>query len=229
MNPRNCLVLTLLLAMVAFAPRSLAQLSTGNSAGGVPNPTAKAANTPEQQRFFADLATAPQKQGEFAGKSVGQEFSETAPGGGVLVGLELWSGHHFQQEVICGVRGIYQTADGRVRGESHGACKDAPSKTFEAPEGSAIACVEAMDDGAQLIRVRLEYRPIHYSNATLDGTISARSDWFGDEGKDGKKKKVSPVPHRLDSHGRPALGIFGTAESGFHGLYRFGLISFDKK
>ncbi len=175
--------------------------------------------TPEQ-RFYAAIAAMPHVQTGAAGAMGGKDFSLIQPEGGVLVGFDLWQGMYYRELVVGGIRPIFQTGKGRVRGPTFGKGDGNPDKTLEANEGFAVAAVEAVDDKRQVTGLLLQYKRIHYTGFDLEGNGAYKSEWFGQEV--GKKVK----PKRLDTNGKPALGIFGAADTL---LYRVGLIYLDRK
>src|SRR4051794_13352466 len=77
-----------------------------------------------EQRFFEMLARAAAdenlKNTKKSGGGGGGAFMEIRPEGGYLVGLEVWEGDWAGHQIIRGIRGIFQTPSGRVRGANHG-------------------------------------------------------------------------------------------------------------
>lgn len=174
------------------------------------------------QRFYASLKEAASRTDlELTKKSGGHgggAFAEVRPEGGILVGLELWQGDYFGHLVIRGVRAIYQTATGRVRGAGHGNIHGEPAARIEAKDGYAIAAIEPRG-GDRLDGLQALIWKIHPTTSRLDAEGAYKSDWVGGHG--GGKKR-----HPLSSDGRPVLGI--TVASGDQ-VDRLGLIYVEPK
>ncbi|HEY3901468.1 MAG TPA: hypothetical protein VGM54_22855 [Chthoniobacter sp.] len=145
------------------------------------------------------------------GGQSGKSFSETQPEGGILIGLDVWKGTYYRSLIIGGIRGIYETNKGRVRGQIFGQGSGDPDLTMMARDGSGIIRVEAMDDKQQVVAFR-----VGFANGEF-------SQWIGRDID--KNVPLNRLPRgieskHLDTH-KPAIGIFGGADGT---LYHFGLI-----
>jgi hypothetical protein len=148
------------------------------------------------------------------GGQSGKDFAETQPEGGVLVGLEVWKGEYFRALVIAGIRGIYRTDKGRVRGQIFGRGNGDPDATLVANNGdSPIIRVDLVDDREQVIAMR-----VAFSN-------NQESPWIGrDVPKNLPANKMPKNLRTFHLNGpswKGALGIYGGADGV---LFRFGLI-----
>jgi hypothetical protein len=170
------------------------------------------------QQFYATLAAGARQSGNFektdnVGAATGGAFSETYPDGGILVGFDVWTGDYGPNLVIRGIRPVFQTARGRVRGKGHGNTRGQPDAVIEAKEGYAVAALEAR--GAdRLDGFKVLFWKILPFDVSLDADGSYQSDWVG--GLGGAKGR-----HQLSSDGHPVIGISGGAEDQ---ITRLGLI-----
>ena len=174
------------------------------------------------QRFYAALAEAAVRAGlettKKSGGGGGGAFAEVRSEGGILVGFDVWQGNWAGHRIIRGIRPIFQTAIGRVRGKSHGYAPGKPATTVEAKEGYAVAALHARG-GQRLDGFQVLFWKVRTSTARLDADGAYKSDWIGGQG--GGKTK-----HPLSSDGRPVLGIFGASGAD---VDRMGLIYADPK
>jgi len=160
-----------------------------------------------EKRFYAALAEAAarsdREETKKSGGHGGGEFTEVRPEGGLLVGFEVWRGNYAGHLVIRGIRPIFQTAAGRLKGKGHGNVKGEPGVTVEAKEGYAVAAIEARG-GDRLDGFEVLFWKIPPSMWRLNAEGSYKSEWIG--GKGGGKSR-----HPLGSNGQPVLGIFGAS------------------
>jgi hypothetical protein len=168
-------------------------------------------------RFFSQLKEAAARtdleKTKKSGGGGGGSFAEVLPDGGIVVGFDVWQGSWAGHRIIRGVRPIFQTAIGRVRGKSHGNTPGKPSVTVEANEGYAVAALEAKG-GERLDGFQVLFWKIRPTMMRLDADGAYKSEWIGGEG--GGKAK-----HPLSSDGRPVLGISGASGAD---IDRLGLI-----
>jgi hypothetical protein len=173
-----------------------------------------------QQRYYAALAEGVKgpnlHKTEQVGTVTGHDFTEVNPEGGFVVGFDFWKANHKKTTVVNGVRPIFQTALGRVRGNSYGHSEGDPI-TLEAKEGFAVAGLETRA-GERMDQVRVIF--MRY-NVTLNGFNNAdsyTSQWIGGPGH--------PKEHRLIPDQKMIVGIYGG--SGL-GLDHFGLLYLDHR
>jgi hypothetical protein len=124
---------------------------------------------------------------------------------------------HSASSLIRGLRPIFQTANGRIRGSSHGYTPDQPGKIVEAKEGYAVAALE-IRGGERLDGFQLLFWKIRPSMGRLDAEGAYKSDWVGGHGG-GKARNA------LSSDGRAVLGIYGASGAD---MDRLGLIYLPK-
>ena len=161
------------------------------------------------------------KAGAENAKKVGGEggynFFEVRPEGAVLVGFEVWVGDYTDHVIIRGLRGIFQTAHGRVTGTLHGK-KTGPSTTVEAKDGYAVAAIEARG-GDRLDGMQVLFWRIRGVDVSLEAEGSYESRWIGGAGRQAKS------PHPLTSNGNPVIGIAGASGDG---VDRVGLVYYGR-
>ena len=159
------------------------------------------------KRFYETLArgaaSTDLEKTKKSGGSGGGTFAEVCPQGGLLVGFEVWEGDWAGHRIIRGLRPIFQTASGRVRGSSHGDTPGQPHKTAEAKDGYAVAALE-IRGGDRLDGFQLLFWKIRPAMGRLDAEATYKSDWIGGEGG-GKARNA------LSSDGRAILGIYGAS------------------
>jgi hypothetical protein len=192
---------------VAVAPGS-----TASPVAGVGSAAGEATTIPGASGIA--MPAAPEKtmgKTAISGGQSGKDFAEAQPEGGVLVGLDLWKGEYYRQLVIGGVRAIYKTNKGLVKGKIYGRGEGNPDLSVESKPGVTIKAIEAIDDKQQMIALRAVFS---------NGEMSA---WLGRELANGYSQ--SRIPKNLEfkrlDPGKPVLGIFGGADGT---LYRFGLL-----
>lgn len=169
-----------------------------------------------EQRFYDILARAAAgdlEKTKKSGGSGGGKFRELRPEGGLLVGFETWHGDWNGHRIIRGIRPIFQTAAGRIRGAGHGNTPGDPHATVEAKEGYAVAAIKT-HGGDRLDGFQVLFWKIRPSMARLDAEGAYKSEWVG--GKGGGKSR-----HPLSSDGRPVIGIAGASGAD---IDRLGLI-----
>jgi hypothetical protein len=203
MNPK--------LLLTAFVAASLATAALAQE----PAPA-----NPINQRFYATLATAaksavPNKTRRVGGGG-GGKFIDVLEDGALLVGFDLWKGDYAGNEIIRGIRPIYQTAEGRFPGGLHGE-KTGPVIKVEAKDGYAVAALEARS-GDQVDGIRVLFWKIRFADVHLEADGAYDSDWIG--GRGGHKAR-----HPLSSNGNPVIGILGASGTG---LDRLGLIYYER-
>jgi hypothetical protein len=188
----------------------------------VQQPPAQPPSSPTiDERFYTALArgaaSTDLEKTKKSGGSGGGAFAEVRPEGAYLVGFDVWEGDWSGHRIIRGMRAIFQTATGRIRGSGHGHTSGHPSKVVEANEGYAVAAMEVRG-GDRLDGFQLLFWKIRPAMWRLDADASYRSDWIGGSGG-GKARNA------LSSDGRPVLGIFGASGSD---MDRLGLIYLPK-
>lgn len=202
--PSITLVLTLLLTLFAHAQQ------TGTAA----SPATPAA------RFYAKMAEATQgpdvRRTATVGAPTGVEYAELPPAGGVLVGFDLWKGNFRRFLVVSGIRPIFQTATGRVRGKTYGS-EGGNLTTVEAKDGFAVAGIE-VKGGERVDQLRVAFMKINYTGFNLDSVGAYKTEWIGGSGG-GREQRLIP-------NQKPVVGIFGGSG---RDLDRLGLIYLDLK
>src|SRR5258708_25264286 len=102
-----------------FALVTLTFLGLYTSSAQQPNTAVSAT----QQRYYAALAEgvkgASLRKTETVGLPTGTDFSDFRPEGGFLTGFDLWKSNYKKTVVINGIRPIYQTPAGKIRGNSY--------------------------------------------------------------------------------------------------------------
>lgn len=181
-----------------------------------PNPAAIAA----QGRYYAALADGIKgsnlRKTESVGTPTGHDFTDTRPEGGFIIGFDFWKANYKKTTVVNGVRPIYLTQTGKVRGNAYGHSEGDPI-TIEARDGFAVAGLETKA-AERMDQVRVIF--MRY-NVALDGFNSAdsyKSDWIGGPSQ--------PKEHRLIPDQKMIVGIYGS--SGL-GLDHFGLLYLDHR
>jgi len=181
------------------------------------------AQQPTLQRFFAKLATDPKGSGlgktATVGSPTGYEYRDWRKEGGLLVGFDLWKGN-FQDHmlVVCGVRPIYMTAKGKVRGKLYGSGSGTSTPiTIEGRDGFAVAGIE-VKGGDRMDQLRVVFMKYSYTEFNLLADGMYKSEWFG--GKGGRKER------RFIPGQKPVVGIFGGSGSE---LDRLGLLYMESK
>ena len=121
-----------------------------------------------------------------------------------MVGLEAWEGDWAGHRIIRGLRPVFQTAAGRVRGQMQGTATG-QAKVAEAREGYAVPALEVRG-GDRLDGFQILFWKIRPSMGRLDAEGTYKSEWIGGGG--GGKAR-----HALGSDGRLVLGIYGASGS----------------
>ena len=181
-------------------------------------PTSPAPLSKEDQHFYSTLAADARdavsvQTTRNVGAMGGDAFDEVRPEGGILVGFDVWLADYGFNRVIGGLRAIFETANGRIRGDSHGTTLGKPNFVIEAKPGYAVVALEARG-GDRLDGFKALFWKIHEFDVSMDAEGSYQSDWVGGQG--GGKAR-----HPLSSNGSPVLGISG--RSGTQ-IDRLGLI-----
>lgn len=165
------------------------------------------------QRFFSTLAAGAPPADQpvktpTVGTPGGAPFTETAPGGGLLVGFDVWTGFWGLKRwfVIAGVRPIYLTANGVVRGEGHGLTKGDPAATLLARAGYAVAGLESRH-GGRFDGLRLVYWGIMPAQMRLDENDTYQSEWIGVPAENHPMEQLSPP-----NHGQIVIGLTGECQ-----------------
>ena len=171
-------------------------------------------------RFYTTLADAAKSAVPHKTKRVGGggggKFIDLLEDGAILVGFDVWKGDYAGNEIIRGIRPIFQTATGRFPGGLHGE-KVGHAITVEAKDGYALAAIDARA-GDQLDSIRVLFWKIDFADVRLEAEGSYRSDWIG--GRGGHKSL-----HPLTSNGNPVIGILGASGTG---VDRMGLIYYER-
>ena len=132
------------------------------------------------------------------------EFADSAPAGGVLVGLEVGVGRWFNNPVIKSARPVFRTGGGDSLGAWHG--PTGPDIVKEvvravARPGYAVAAVTVKNgsgtDGLSLTFMRVA------ADGRLDALDAYESEWLGGRGGGG--------PVRVGGDGTPVVGLIGKA------------------
>lgn len=165
-------------------------------------PAAASSNTPEA-RFFTALAAAAQDAVSPVGGQGGTAFKEVFPEGGILVGFDVWQGPYGDaKSVIKAICPIYQTVNGRHRGQVQGE-KEGSLTTVEAKPGDAVVAL-SVRTGVVVDGLRVQFQKIDYFGFKLTASSSYKSEAIGGEGG---SKQVFPIT----SNGKPIVGIQGGA------------------
>jgi S1-C subfamily serine protease len=137
-------------------------------------------------------------------------FTETAPDGGMLVGLEIGLAPAFGRTMTRAIRAIYRVGDKEVFGEQRG-IRPKSVVVFKAEEGYAVGAVSVMHglgfDGISVTFMKVV-------NGKLDPKDSYESDYVGSD----EKKPLT----KLGGDGSPILGIVGKTNA--TELTGFGLL-----
>lgn len=138
-------------------------------------------------------------------------FSDPAPAGGVLIGLELGLGKFGPDDVIQAGRPIYRVAGKEQFGTQRGT-NLARVVTLKARDGyavGALTCKSGLNfDGCSLTFMKVR------ADGTLDPKDSYESEWAGYSG--------NKFPIKLGGDGTPAAGVVGRATD--KQLHGFGLL-----
>lgn len=135
---------------------------------------------------------------EILGMAPGSVFSDQAPDGGLLIGLEVGTTPGFGSQIVQTVRPIFRTTGGKeLLGDQHGS-EPKMLVTAKAKEGYAVGGIIVKAglyiDGLSVVFMRV-------NDGKLDESDSYESEWFGGSGGGAKKK--------LGFGGTPVIGIIG--------------------
>jgi len=131
-----------------------------------------------------------------AGNAFGNEFTDAAPEGGLLVGFRVFQGQNWGG-AIRGIQPIYQVGDRYQLGKAHGQ----PGGTiFQllAPPGYGVGKIEA-DTGLVFDGLQIRWHLVK-DDGTLDPTNEKSSKYVGVRGG-----QIT----LLDTRGRPIRAVFG--------------------
>ncbi len=135
-----------------------------------------------------------------------QEIKETAPPGGILVGLKVSRGKFINNDIVQSVQAIYQVEDEFVLGKLYGPPNIGPQETLMARPGYAVGGIIVraglIIDGVELVFMRIR-------GNRLDANDSYKSAFVGGNGG-GETKLVGA--------GQLVVGIFGGYEQNVNGL-----------
>ena len=138
-------------------------------------------------------------------------FKDMAPGGGVLVGLELALGQFFGKDVIKAVRPIYRVGEAERPGVFRGTSRQRLT-VIKAKPGYAVGGL-ACKSGANFDGMALTFMRIK-ADGTLDPADAYESEWVGWVGD-------KPL-QKVGGDGTPAVGVVGRASAAE--LNGFGLL-----
>lgn len=135
---------------------------------------------------------------EILGLAPGSVFSDQAPDGGLLIGLEVGTTPGFGSQIVQTVRPIFRASDGKeLLGDQHGS-EPKLLVTAKAKEdyavGGIIVKAGLYVDGLSVVFMRVK-------DGKLDEGDTYESEWFGGTGGGAKKK--------LGFGGTPVIGIIG--------------------
>src|ERR1043166_2287893 len=117
------------------------------------------------------------KKSNQAGNIFGdQNFTETPPDGGVLIGFFAAED---DGQLVCFVQPIFLTAKGEKVGNAYGAVQNRPMKCLKAKPGYAVGGVH-LRTGATLDQIQVQFSKV--TGERLDGTDFYRSEKVGGEG-----------------------------------------------
>lgn len=162
--------------------------------------SAAAGPSSKDDRLGAAIAEAPKAKTEAAGGTGGTPFEQIAPDNGLLVGFDVWEGDYGCKLVIVGLRPIFQTPEGRIRGQLQGE-ENGRVKTLEAREGYAVTGMD-IRSGDRVDGFRLLYARVNTFSGRIEATGGSRSNYVGGQG--GSKRKQP-----LSSGGKPVIGCHG--------------------
>ncbi len=128
-------------------------------------------------------------------------FTDEAPDGGILVGLDICLGTFATKEAITGIRPIYRTKNGDVPGKHHGAISQHPV-TVKAKDGYAVSTVFVQ---ASLPIFGMSVQFMRVKGGALDPDDSYLSKWVGGKTTAGQKT--------LGGDGVTVVGIVGKLNS----------------
>lgn len=191
---------------VVYQVKAVIDTSLTRSSDVAPNPpsTTPPTTTPTNPTR-PDPVIAQQKNGEtqIMGLSANPQFKETAPDGGVLVGLEIGLDKFGPNDCIRAFRGIYlNDKKEEVKGKQYGT-NLTRVVTVKAKPGYAVAGIVAKAgltmDGMLVIFMRVGL------DGKLDPSDSYRSEWVGGKG--------GGAETQLGGDGTPVIGLIGKANA----------------
>ena len=184
-----------------FALLQASQLTVRELGGsGIPQPLL--ASAPLREADPQTVAVSSDGETPIFGGGGAPAFQDQAPGGGLLIGLEVGTEPGFGNEIIKSIRPIFRTASGEeIVGQQHGSEPKTLTRA-KAKEGYAVGgiIVKAglVVDGLSIVFMRLK-------GGELDPSDSYESVWFGGTGGRPKTK--------LGCNGAPVIGIIGRSKS----------------
>jgi S1-C subfamily serine protease len=149
-----------------------------------------------QEEAIGPVAPTGTKQTQIVGGG-NQEFQDTAPAGGLLVGFHFGMGKFFDNDVIHGVRPIYRVGDKEKLGTPFGTDFTRLKKVVAKP-GYAVGAI-AMKTGLGLDGVTVTFMKI--DGDKLDPSDSYDADYVGGPGGGG--------PNKVGGDGTPVVGLIG--------------------
>ncbi|MBW3596985.1 MAG: hypothetical protein KY475_06885 [Planctomycetes bacterium] len=145
------------------------------------------------------------------GKEAGQQFSDMAPPGALLVGMRLFQGENWGG-ALQAVQPIYQTQDRYVEGDVFGSPGGEGVLVLAKP-GYAVAGVNARS-GLVVNALQLIFQELQ--GVTLANHSAYTSQWIGAEGGS---------PSQAHGGGYPVVGVFGAYENDLLGI---GLVAVER-
>jgi hypothetical protein len=125
-------------------------------------------------------------------------YTDAAPQGALLVGLEVGLGKFLNIDVLHAVRAVFRAGDNESLGQQHGTNLTRVTRLIAKP-GYAVGAMNvktgANADGLSLTFMRIK-------GDTLDPSDSYESEWLGDPRPGGRTMLIG--------NGRPVVGIVGT-------------------
>ncbi len=137
------------------------------------------------------------------------QFRDDAPAGGVLVGLDVWYGKFFNNDVVSAVRPIYRVAGVDSAGQTHGTETERGTRVLAKP-GYAVGAV-SVRAGLGIDALTVTFMKV--SGGRLDPNDSYVTEQMGGPGGNG--------PTKLGGDGTLITGIIGRKGPGLDG---FGLV-----
>jgi hypothetical protein len=145
-------------------------------------------------------------QTELAGNRSGNPFSDSAPTGGILVGVRVSLGKFGHLPIIQSLQPIYQVESRFVEGGRHGG-SGGPTVRAMAKPGYAVGGVKLraglLLNGFELVFMRID-------GQRLDADDAYKSDWLG--------TTTGGREYEVHSDGALVVGLHGTRDKNMRGL-----------
>jgi len=152
---------------------------------------------------LARAAKAPQVTEAVGSLEEGNDFASLPTDGAHLVGIAVQVADEFGKSVISTIQPIFESREGRSRGQAKGKAVDALPLFVEARPGYVVSELLISASGNRVRAIKVVFRKLDLSHQTLIAGDAYESEWLGAD----EFRKLARVGDKY----RPAIGLAGRA------------------